>query len=102
MRGESADDLVQEVFLTALDGLAEFRRDRPGDTFRGWLRGITRIILLRHQSRAGREPRAGGGTDAHIRLREVPAQESAGAARTLPEDTVDPPEEVSPIHNPAA
>src|SRR5262245_8061944 len=43
-----AEDLAQEVFTAAALGLAQFRRDRPGDTFRGWLRVITRNHLLIH------------------------------------------------------
>jgi RNA polymerase sigma-70 factor (ECF subfamily) len=37
-----AEDVAQEVFLAAAHALDHFRRDRPGDTFRGWLRVITR------------------------------------------------------------
>src|SRR5262249_3854170 len=39
---EDADDVAQEVFASAAAHLADFRRDRAGDTFRGWLRVITR------------------------------------------------------------
>lgn len=35
-------DVGQEVFRSVHAGLSAFRRDRPGDTFRGWLRTITR------------------------------------------------------------
>src|SRR5262245_30649124 len=37
-----SEDVAQEVFAAVATGLGSFRRDRPGDTFRGWLRGITR------------------------------------------------------------
>jgi len=40
-----AEDLVQEVFLTVVKRVVDFRRDRAGDTFRGWLRTITRHKL---------------------------------------------------------
>src|SRR6476620_2449763 len=36
---EEVEDVTQEVFAAAAAGLATFRRDRPGDSFRGWLRG---------------------------------------------------------------
>src|SRR5438270_2675595 len=42
LRGADADDVAQETFREAATHLANFRRDRPGDTFRGWLRGIAR------------------------------------------------------------
>src|SRR5262249_14847420 len=35
-----AADVFQEVFRSVSEHLNEFRRDRPGDTFRGWLRTI--------------------------------------------------------------
>ena len=46
--GASADDLadlVQEVFAAVSPGLATYRPDRPGATFRGWLRGVARNKL---------------------------------------------------------
>jgi RNA polymerase sigma-70 factor (ECF subfamily) len=72
VRGADLEDLSQEVFRTAAAGLKNFRRDRPGDTFRGWLHGITRNFLLKYFERQGRSPRAAGGTDAFLRLQEVP------------------------------
>ena len=71
VRAEDAEDVAQEVFAGAAAGLANFRRDRPGDTFRGWLRGITRNQLLMHFRRMQGEPRAEGGSEAWQRLREV-------------------------------
>src|SRR5262245_59545806 len=56
------DDLVQEVFQAAAAGLEGFRRDRPGDTFRGWLRGISRHLIARHFQRRAEQAQAAGGT----------------------------------------
>ena len=42
VQAADADDLVQEVFAAASLGIATFSHDRTGDTFRGWLRTITR------------------------------------------------------------
>ena len=39
---EDAADLLQDVLLTVHCKLGTFRRDRPGDTFRGWLWTVTR------------------------------------------------------------
>ena len=36
-----AADVAQEVFHVVARKLGDFHRDRPGDTFRGWLRRIT-------------------------------------------------------------
>src|SRR5712692_6949352 len=52
--------------------VADFRRDRPGDTFRGWLRTIARNKIRDHYRRLAGQPRATGGTDAQLRLRDVP------------------------------
>jgi RNA polymerase sigma-70 factor (ECF subfamily) len=82
VQGADADDVLQEVFRAAATHLDSFRRDRPGDSFRGWLRAITRNMVLLHFRKSGRQPQAGGGTDAFSRLQEV--ADPAGAA--LPDE----------------
>jgi RNA polymerase sigma-70 factor (ECF subfamily) len=72
VRGADAEDVAQEVFGAAAAGLDRFRRERPGDSFRAWLRGITRNVLLDHFRRTARQPQASGGTDAQLRINEVP------------------------------
>jgi RNA polymerase sigma-70 factor (ECF subfamily) len=69
--GPDAEDLAQEVFAGAALGLERFHRDQPGDTFRGWLRGITRNQLLLHYRRNADQPRPVGGSDAWARLKEI-------------------------------
>jgi RNA polymerase sigma-70 factor (ECF subfamily) len=64
-------DAVQEVFRAVADGVAAFRRDRPGDTFRGWLRGITRHKIQDYWRHQSPEARAEGGTVAQQRLAEL-------------------------------
>lgn len=80
IRGEDADDVQQEVFRAVAAGLDGFHRDRAGDTFRGWLRGITRNKIVDHFRRRGAQPEAQGGTDARRELEQV-----AGAE--LPDDS---------------
>jgi RNA polymerase sigma-70 factor (ECF subfamily) len=71
VQGDDREDVAQEVFAAAAAGMAEFHRDRPGDTFRGWLRGITRnLILLYFRNNQGR-PRARGGSDVMRCLEDV-------------------------------
>src|SRR5262249_39578995 len=84
LRGADADDVLQEVFRAAATHLDGFRRDRPGDSFRGWLRAITRNMILLHFRKSGRQPEAGGGTDALTRLQEV-----ADPLSVAPPDGVD-------------
>jgi RNA polymerase sigma-70 factor (ECF subfamily) len=71
LQGADADDIAQEVFQAAATHLEQFRRDRPGDSFRAWLRGITRNKILLHFRRHGRHAPARGGTDAFIQLQEL-------------------------------
>jgi RNA polymerase sigma-70 factor (ECF subfamily) len=75
VRGQDADDIRQEVFQAVAVGLERFHRDQAGDTFRGWLRGITRNKLLDHFRRRQNQPEAQGGTHAQRLLHEVPEQD---------------------------
>jgi RNA polymerase sigma-70 factor (ECF subfamily) len=70
--GADADDVIQEVFAAVVSGLGRFHRDHEGDTFRGWLRGITRNKLLHHQERRRSQPVAQGGTEANLRMHKQP------------------------------
>ncbi len=79
VRGGDAEDVAQEVFQAAAAGLARFRREREGDSFRGWLRGITRNVLLQHFRRTDHQPQASGGTDALARLQDVAEAEPPDA-----------------------
>lgn len=71
IRGVDVEDVTQEVLQAAATHMDNFRRDKPGDSFRGWLRGITRNMVLQHFRRSGRNPRGSGGTDALVQLQEV-------------------------------
>jgi RNA polymerase sigma-70 factor (ECF subfamily) len=66
-----AEDIAQEVFAAAAAGLDRFHRDQPGDTFRGWLRGITRNQVLLFFRRNPTAVRAEGGSEAWLNLQEV-------------------------------
>lgn len=70
---EDAADVVQEVFAAVAGKIGGFRRDKPGDTFRGWLRVIARNEILMHRRRLATRPPAGiGGSTAQLRLQEFP------------------------------
>ena len=61
-------DVVQEVFTAVAAHIADFRRQRPGDSFTGWLRTITRNKVADHfRARQGHPP-AQGGTDAQAAM----------------------------------
>jgi RNA polymerase sigma-70 factor (ECF subfamily) len=78
LTAEDAEDVTQEAFAAVARGLDGFRRDRPGDTFRGWLRVIVRNELLMHHRRQQGRPRAEGGSDAWKDLQAI-ADPLAGA-----------------------
>jgi RNA polymerase sigma-70 factor (ECF subfamily) len=61
-------DVFQEVFQAVSLKICGFQKDRPGDTFRGWLRVITRNKVYDHFRRAGREPVGAGGNEAQEHL----------------------------------
>jgi RNA polymerase sigma-70 factor (ECF subfamily) len=79
VEGADADDVVQEVFQAAAAGIGDFRRERAGDTFRGWLRGIARHKVLAHWRSRSRQPNAPGGSSALERIQQVPEPEGADA-----------------------
>lgn len=72
---QDADDVFQDVFQSVAAKIATFRKERPGDTFRGWLRVITQNKIHDHFRRLRREPQGAGGTEANQRLSQVPELE---------------------------
>jgi RNA polymerase sigma-70 factor (ECF subfamily) len=71
VRHEDAEDVAQEVFREVADSLSSFQEDRPGTTFRGWLRGVARNQLLMHFRRTGKHVQGEGGSSALKRLEQV-------------------------------
>jgi RNA polymerase sigma-70 factor, ECF subfamily len=65
-------DVFQDVFQAVAAHLDEFRRDRSGDTFRGWLRAIARNKVHDHFRRRQREPGAVGGSEARRLMDQLP------------------------------
>ena len=68
---EDAADVVQEVFTAVAAHVDQFRRDRPGDSFGGWLHSITRNKIRDVYRRRQGKPEARGGTDARQQLAEI-------------------------------
>jgi RNA polymerase sigma-70 factor (ECF subfamily) len=65
-------DVFQDVFHAVATHIATFRREGSQDTFRGWLRVITRNKVGDHFRRLGREPTGAGGTEAQLRFARLP------------------------------
>jgi RNA polymerase sigma-70 factor (ECF subfamily) len=72
-----AADVLQDVFQAVAVNLDRFHRDGPGDSFRGWLRTITRSKVMDHFRRRSGQPEATGGTEALQRLGQFPAPEAS-------------------------
>lgn len=69
-------DVLQDVFSAVSGHLARFHRDRPDDTFRGWLLTIARSKHSDHLRRKSREPDVTGGTEFTHRLQQFTAAKS--------------------------
>jgi RNA polymerase sigma-70 factor (ECF subfamily) len=82
-------DQSQEVFAAVSTSLGSYRADRPGTSFRAWMRGIARNKLSDHL--AARRERAAGGSDAQKRLADLPAPDGKV-------DLSEPPAEVAAIY----
>jgi RNA polymerase sigma-70 factor (ECF subfamily) len=53
---DDVGDISQEVFQAVATHMAQFRKERPGDTFRGWLRTIAHNKARDYFRKKGREP----------------------------------------------
>jgi RNA polymerase sigma-70 factor (ECF subfamily) len=64
-------DVLQDVFAAVAANLERFRKERPQDTFRGWLSTIARNKVRDYYRRKADRPVAAGGTEASLRLAQV-------------------------------
>jgi RNA polymerase sigma-70 factor (ECF subfamily) len=76
LQAADATDVGQDVFRAVASGVGQFRRDRPEDTFRGWLWTITRSKIADHWRRQQRHPQAPGGSSAQMRLADLAVADS--------------------------
>jgi RNA polymerase sigma-70 factor, ECF subfamily len=83
---QDLDDLLQDVFTAVARHLNRFRKEEPGDTFRGWLLTIVRNKVRDHFRRRAGEPAATGGTEATLHMQQIP---DPNALDDLPECSVD-------------
>lgn len=68
---QDVGDVLQDVFSAVAAHLVQFRKERPTDTFRGWLLTIARNKVRDHYRRSTAEPAAAGGTEASLRLQQI-------------------------------
>jgi RNA polymerase sigma-70 factor (ECF subfamily) len=79
LQPSDAADVVQEVFLAVSENIDRFRRDRAGDTFRGWLWTIFRSKLMDHFRRRDMKPPEDDGVDPRTIPATDPSSTSLGA-----------------------
>jgi RNA polymerase sigma-70 factor (ECF subfamily) len=72
LQDQDVADVFQEVFQAVAQHVGGFRKERQGDTFRGWLRRITQNKVRDHFRRLGRDVRGVGGSSAQERLSQLP------------------------------
>lgn len=72
LRPEDLADVFQEVFRAVANGLARFRKQRPEDTFRGWLLIVTRNKIRDHFRRQQRQLPGAVGGNAAWQLLQIP------------------------------
>jgi RNA polymerase sigma-70 factor (ECF subfamily) len=78
LQAADATDVGQEVFVAVARSIDAFRREQPTDSFRRWLRTITRNKVMDHyRHRAGREAGA-GGSEARLWLEQLADDGRAG------------------------
>lgn len=77
-------DVGQEVFLAVWRNIQTFHRDHPQESFRGWLRVITRSKIVDHRRKEGQK--APGGSEAPTIAQRVPQTESSDDDRDRERD----------------
>jgi RNA polymerase sigma-70 factor (ECF subfamily) len=84
-----ADDVVQEVFRTVDEKIATFQHGAAQQTFRGWMRAITRNKLgdVIRRRKASAQPV--GGTDGQLQALAVPDPEVLHDEATHDEEEFD-------------
>jgi RNA polymerase sigma-70 factor (ECF subfamily) len=87
LREPDAEDVYQDVFQAVWCSIHTFHRDQPGDSFRGWLRVVTRNKLRDHFRRKRDQEVARGGSDAQARAEQVPEPELPDDDETVRAET---------------
>lgn len=77
---QDSEDLGQEVFRAVAARIDGFERNKPGDTFGGWLRTITRHKVADHWRRKSRQPNTIDSPELLQSLGENPDQDTAPVA----------------------
>lgn len=68
---EDSSDALQEIFAAVAENIGPFRREQPGETFRGWLRVIARNKIRLHFRQQAHQPKVIGGDAAEIQMHRL-------------------------------
>jgi RNA polymerase sigma-70 factor (ECF subfamily) len=70
------DDLEQAFWLTVFAKFDRFRKEKPGDSLRGWLRTVARNLVFDHlRQRKSEAAAAVGGSDHQRQLGAIPERQ---------------------------
>jgi RNA polymerase sigma-70 factor (ECF subfamily) len=86
LQDQDASDIVQEVFHKVATHIGSFRRDRHGDSFRGWLWTITRNKVRDHYRAVAARREAVGGSELREQLEQVPELPAEERSMNKPDD----------------
>jgi len=86
LQGQDASDIVQDVFRNVAAHISRFRRDRQGDSFRGWLCTITQNKIRDHFRAVAGRPEVVGGSEFRELVEQSPQSETDDAIVNGPGD----------------
>lgn len=69
---QDCGDVTQDVFRAVIGGITSFQKQRESDTFRGWLRTVTRSKAIDFFRRNQNREAGAGGSEAQSRLAQTP------------------------------
>lgn len=71
LQGHDVDDVCQDVFSSVSKSIERFHKNSPRDSFRGWLRTITRARVADFLRRSTKTTHGPGGDEAHQFLSQL-------------------------------
>lgn len=74
VQAADADDVAQEALQSVSQAINDFKKERPGDSFRGWLYRIVQNKVRDHFRRSAKQPQGVGGSDFKLRLDQLPTE----------------------------
>jgi RNA polymerase sigma-70 factor (ECF subfamily) len=86
LQAHDAADMVQDVFRSVLAGIEGFRRDQPGDSFRGWLWTISQNRIRDHYRRRNKQPQPQGGPETEHAWEQISDPVSQSASSNLTDE----------------